>query len=174
MKFLPSDSRLIRHDSRGYGKSLAPAAGFTELGDLISVLDRLNVEQAVLVGHSAGGATAIRLALAQPARVRSLVLFAPGVSDFPWPQDEGFFIQFDALFETGDRDGLIDLGRRTWAINGGLDGESQIDSAVHAFINRGEWLMSDPPAFDQPYEINATTRIVIGNRDHPSVVACAI
>lgn len=34
-----------------------------------------------------GGGTAIDLALAHPARVRSLTLLGPGVSGYEWPTD---------------------------------------------------------------------------------------
>jgi pimeloyl-ACP methyl ester carboxylesterase len=41
------------------------------------VLDRLGVGRAIVVGHSWGGALALRLALDQPRRVAGLVLLAP-------------------------------------------------------------------------------------------------
>ena len=47
-------------------------------GFLVALLDRLGVERAVLVGHSMGGAVAMRAALDAPARVRALVLVGTG------------------------------------------------------------------------------------------------
>ncbi|HEX3504962.1 MAG TPA: alpha/beta hydrolase [Xanthobacteraceae bacterium] len=41
------------------------------------VLDRIGVDRAILVGHSWGGALALRLALDHPQRVSGLVLLAP-------------------------------------------------------------------------------------------------
>jgi len=46
---------------------------------LSSLLDTLNVAQAILVGNSAGGNLAMQLALTQPQRVQALVLLSPAV-----------------------------------------------------------------------------------------------
>lgn len=45
----------------------------------VSLLDALAVEQAVLVGHSAGGPVAVLTALRYPERVKMLVLVAPAI-----------------------------------------------------------------------------------------------
>lgn len=51
-------------------------------GDLLGgFLDAVGIEQAVLLGNSIGGAAAVRLAAAQPVRVRALVLANPGGLD---------------------------------------------------------------------------------------------
>ena len=47
------------------------------------VLDRLGVTRAIVVGHSWGGALAVRLALDHPQRVAGLVLLAPPLYPFP-------------------------------------------------------------------------------------------
>jgi pimeloyl-ACP methyl ester carboxylesterase len=44
-------------------------------------MDKLGVEKAVLVGHSAGGTIAVHTALRHPERVEALVLVAPAVYD---------------------------------------------------------------------------------------------
>jgi 3-oxoadipate enol-lactonase len=110
--------RVIRHDVRAYGKSPAPAAPYTALGDLTAVLDHFEVPRAVLVGHSGGGATALGLALADPRRAAALILLAPGVQDYPWPEDDPYFQEFGELLMAADRDGLAALGLRTWAAAG--------------------------------------------------------
>jgi pimeloyl-ACP methyl ester carboxylesterase len=65
--------RAIAPDMRGYGRSSAPAdaALYTPLqtaGDLIGLLDALNVPSAVLVGHDWGAAHAWNAALFRPDR----------------------------------------------------------------------------------------------------------
>lgn len=47
----------------------------------VSLMDKLGVEKAVLVGHSAGGTVAVHTALRHPDRVEALVLVAPAVYD---------------------------------------------------------------------------------------------
>jgi pimeloyl-ACP methyl ester carboxylesterase len=45
----------------------------------VGLLDQLGIEEAVLVGNSAGGTAAMLTALAYPARVKALVLISPAV-----------------------------------------------------------------------------------------------
>jgi pimeloyl-ACP methyl ester carboxylesterase len=61
---------------RGYGRSSQPAHGYdldTRARDDIAVLDKLNIRQAVFVGHSIGGTELSKLAAAYPKRVKKLV-----------------------------------------------------------------------------------------------------
>jgi 3-oxoadipate enol-lactonase len=171
---LPAGTRIIRYDSRGYGRSPAPAAPFTELGDLAVVLERLDVHDAVLVGHSLGGATALGLALIQPARLSSLVLAAPGIGDYPWSQDDPYFTEFDTLFTAEDADGLVELGLRTWAATGADElARQQIRSAVAGFFAQDEWITPDPPTLGRLAEIRLPTQVLVGDRDHADVIGCA-
>jgi 3-oxoadipate enol-lactonase len=132
------------------------------------------VAQAALVGHSGGGAPAIGLALSQTARVRSLVLVAPGVEDYPWPQDDPYLPDFGKLFEAADREGLVALGLRTHAPAGADPAaEAQIRSAVAAFFRLGDHAEPDPPAYARLGEISAPSVLAIGDLDYPMVRACA-
>jgi 3-oxoadipate enol-lactonase len=171
---LPEGARVVRYDSRGYGRSPAPATEYTELGDLEAVLERLDVSDAVVAGHSGGGATALGLALAHPDRVRSLVLIAPGVSDYPWPEHEPFYAGFGPLYEAGDREGLVTLGLKTWAAAGhDAAAEAQIRAAVGAFFAQGDFLRPDPPALGRLHEITVRTDVMVGDLDDPGVIDCA-
>ena len=73
-----SDYRAIAWDMPGYGDS-APfdEMTFPALVDAVStLLDRLSVKSAHLVGHSLGGMIAQAFALNHPERLRSLTLLA--------------------------------------------------------------------------------------------------
>ena len=73
--------RTIVFDTRGTGRSRAPVGGCTISGlaeDAAAVLDALGADKAHVVGLSMGGYVALTLALAHPARVRSLVLAGTG------------------------------------------------------------------------------------------------
>lgn len=69
--------RAITIDQRGVGKS-ERTKGFYSLGqmtdDLKSVMDAAGVSDAILVGHSTGGAIAQAMAVASPERVTGLLL----------------------------------------------------------------------------------------------------
>ena len=61
---------------RGFGRSSQPAHGYdidTRARDDITVLDKLNIREAVFVGHSIAGAELNKIGAAYPDRVRKLV-----------------------------------------------------------------------------------------------------
>lgn len=71
--------RLIAPDLRGHGQSPAPTGEYrmeTLAADVVALLDRLDVAQAVWVGHSMGGYVALAALRAMPERVSGLVLCA--------------------------------------------------------------------------------------------------
>jgi pimeloyl-ACP methyl ester carboxylesterase len=70
--------RAIAPDQRGYGESDAPAeierySMHHLVGDLTGLLDALEIEQAVVVGHDWGGIVAWQMALLAPHRVAAVV-----------------------------------------------------------------------------------------------------
>ncbi|MEP9373890.1 alpha/beta fold hydrolase [Mesorhizobium sp. KR1-2] len=73
--------RTIAYDLPGHGRSLDwPEAGpaKTAARAVLADLEARGIEKAHLIGHSMGGAVAALAALAQPERVASLTLLAPG------------------------------------------------------------------------------------------------
>jgi pimeloyl-ACP methyl ester carboxylesterase len=106
-----SGHRVIAYDARGHGESdPAPESGdyrYAEYADdAVAVLDTAGVDRAVLVGHSMGAATAVRVALLHPERVAGLVLGAPAHLGRP-SRDLG---RWDALahgLETGGPAGML-------------------------------------------------------------------
>jgi pimeloyl-ACP methyl ester carboxylesterase len=80
--------RVIAYDNRGFGFSEKPARGYTNRDYvmlLLSLLDSLKVDEAILVGHSMGGAIAAEAALARPERVRALVMVDAAGMGVRWP-----------------------------------------------------------------------------------------
>lgn len=171
---LPSHYRVIRYDTRGFGKSPAPAAPFSQLGDLAVVLDHRGADRVMLAGHSGGGGTAIGLALADPARVRGLLLLAPGVQDYPWPLDDPYGKQFDQLFAAGDRDAIAALGLRTWAAAGADQAaKAQVRGAADSYFRLGDYERPDPPAYGRLGQIQIPAAVVVGDHEYPMVARCA-
>lgn len=80
--------RVIAFDNRGFGFSDKPTRGYSNadyIHLLFGLLDSLGVSDAVLVGHSMGGAIAADAALAQPDRVKGLVLVDAAGLGVRWP-----------------------------------------------------------------------------------------
>ena len=93
---LGSFGRLIRFDKRGTGMSDRPSGlpdVETRMHDVLSVMDAVGSERAVLVGYSEGGPMAIMSAAAHPERVAGLVLYGTYAKrawseDYPCAQKE--------------------------------------------------------------------------------------
>jgi pimeloyl-ACP methyl ester carboxylesterase len=68
--------RAVAFDFLGYGRSARPARPDPgqHVTELTAVLDALEIERAVLVGHDAGGPVAVDVTLASPDRVARLIL----------------------------------------------------------------------------------------------------
>jgi len=74
---------LVAVDLRGRGRSneLPPPFGIAaHVRDMTAVLDRFELDRAVVVGHSLGAYIAARLAIEHPERIRSLVLVDGGLT----------------------------------------------------------------------------------------------
>ncbi|XVV15059.1 alpha/beta fold hydrolase [Actinoplanes sp. CA-131856] len=74
--------RVLVPDMPGYGNSSKAVERTDPFGDLAAfvrgLLDALGLEAAHMVGHSYGGAAALRVALDSPQRVARMALLAPG------------------------------------------------------------------------------------------------
>lgn len=74
---LRGDFRVVRSDSRGHGDSPVPPGPYAlgDLGgDVVALLDRLEIGRASVCGVSLGGATALWLAAERPERVERLAV----------------------------------------------------------------------------------------------------
>jgi len=76
---MPPSIRTIAVSQRGHGDSDKPASGYRVedfAGDVVHLLDALDIERAVLAGHSGSCLVARRVAIDHPDRVAGLVLEA--------------------------------------------------------------------------------------------------
>ena len=95
--------RLVSYDARAHGESdpAADPAGYeyTDLAaDLVAVLDERSIDRAVLIGHSMGAATAMRVALDHPDRVSGLGQVTPAYYGQPY-LEEAHLAYWDSLAE---------------------------------------------------------------------------
>lgn len=91
--------RCVAVDLRGHGESDAPEQDYTIEGfadDVAWVCDQLGVADAVLVGHSMGGAIVLAMAATWPDLARAVVMLDPATL-FP-PETQALVTQLSAAF----------------------------------------------------------------------------
>jgi len=178
---LAADRRVVRYDTRGYGESPGEAVAYSEVDDLLRVLDAAEVERAVLVGASRGGRFALDAALAHPDRVCGLVLIGADPSgmtddDIDYTENERELERaMDAAEAAEDVDALVRIEVQLWD----LGPERDSDEVDPAFLERaielnvgaahwdfaGEATPPEHPAIDRLGEIAVPTLVVIGDHD---------
>jgi pimeloyl-ACP methyl ester carboxylesterase len=80
---LSRNFQVVTLDLRGFGRSQAPddeASISTYAQDVIALMDKLNIQQAVVCGHSMGGMATLEIYKQAPDRVRAMVLIDTAVS----------------------------------------------------------------------------------------------
>jgi 3-oxoadipate enol-lactonase len=181
--------RVVRFDLPGFGRSELPPGPFSFVDDLGSVLDRAGIDRAALVGVSAGAGLALDFALAEPDRVRGLVLGGPAIGGLDWSEEvRAFGEREDELLEAGDLDGAVELNLRTW-VDGPRRGHDAVDAAVRAKVAEmqrrafevqlaayageeqpGPQGRLDPPAIERLEEVRAPTLVIVGDADVDDVI----
>ncbi len=94
LSFLPEDYRVISLSQRGHGDSSKPEKGYYYsdfASDLAAFMDALNIDAAVIVGHSSGSSNAKRFAMDYPERTLGLVLIGSPTDASNNPGDQEFY-----------------------------------------------------------------------------------
>jgi 3-oxoadipate enol-lactonase len=177
--------RVIRYDTRGFGRSETDDVPFSNRADAVAVLEYVGAASCHLIGQSRGGSIALDLALERPALIDSLVLVAAsagghepelpeGVAAPPWDEME-------RLWEGKDWAALAELETRVW-----VDGWGQPASRVDAGLRRRvhDWILEsyraeksegqpqplDPPAVGRVGDVTVPVLVVLGTADEPGSV----
>jgi pimeloyl-ACP methyl ester carboxylesterase len=182
--------RVIRYDLRGYGRSSYPPGPFLWPRDLKELLTRLGVERAHIIGPSLGGRIAVEFAVLYPEMVRSLVLAAPVLRQFPWCDTiVETRAREDAAMMAGEFDKATDLMMQAWVAGphrtvDDLDPEmirrirasqrmayETQRAAASAIETPGSEEELEPPAEDRLGTITAPTLMILGDQDQPDALA---
>lgn len=163
------DSTILWIDYRGYGERLGETGEYT-LGeiadDVLARLDAAGVERFTLVGHSMGGAAALRIAARAPGRVRAIVGVSP-VGATPTPFDDASRQLFEgAPAEDANRAAIIDATTshrhsQTWVQH--LVAESREHSTEESFGRHLHAWTSADFADEVPSDLPAL--VVVGAHD---------
>jgi 3-oxoadipate enol-lactonase len=177
MEALAARFRVVRYDCRGFGASgpLDPGVPYTHAGDLVALLDHLDLGDAVLAGLSFGGRVALQTALAAPDRVRGLALLDAVLDGVPWDPESA-----RALDEVARRvqAGGVLAGRAAWLAHPLFAAARQrpdLAGALAAMVAGypgQHWLGQDPhrqtrPPIDVLEGVIVPTLVAVGERDVP-------
>lgn len=162
--------RVVRMELRGHGESEqpAPTAPFSLdqlVGDVVTLLDHLGVEKAHVVGNSAGGYVAQKLAIGHGDRLKTLALFGstPGLKNsqaLTWiPTIQEIGLKRFLADTIDDRfDAKADPGLVRWFIE-------QAGSCDPAFVARFVSHMCTHDFMDELDQIHCPTLIVAAGRE---------
>jgi 2-hydroxy-6-oxonona-2,4-dienedioate hydrolase len=180
--------RVLRFDTRGYGRSEPVDGEYSNMADLLALLDHLELRQPlVVIGCSMGGGLALDFALAHPARVKALVLMgaSPGGFDPGVPMPDKY-AEVEKAYEAGDLDRVAEIGTQVW-FDGRDRTPAQMDPAMrqlaydmcrlalaHGARSLGKHLPNvDFAAAERLGELAVPVLIVIGDRDVPDLLVAA-
>jgi 3-oxoadipate enol-lactonase len=176
----------IRFDVRGLGRSPPATAPYSDVSDLRALLDHLRVDRATLVGCSNGGRLAIDFTVENPARVKSLLLVAAGLSGWTpemdpegqpvYEQDMARSAKIPADWAAGrEKEALAGLEAywtsATTGANLGLVRTMMRENAHEIFTDSSARHNQpiEPPAAARLKSINVPTTILWGDRDEPTM-----
>jgi len=125
--------RVVRYDSRGHGRSDAPAGAYsieTLTADAVGLLDHLGVARAHFCGLSKGGMVGQRLATLHPDRVDRLVLADTAAYMGPADLWEGRI----QLAEQGGMAAIVDATLERWFTKPFRDNDERAVGKVREMI----------------------------------------
>jgi 3-oxoadipate enol-lactonase len=177
--------RVIRYDTRGFGRTTTENVAFSDRADLAAVLDHLGEASTYLLGISRGGAIALDSTIERPERVDALVIVAGGLGgwDGPSTDDErATFEEMERRFEAKDFKRLVEAETALW-----VDGPGQSPDRAPATVRRQvhDWIAEsyrdhteetqpqilDPPAVGRLGEVKVPTLVIVGDVDTTGTVA---
>jgi pimeloyl-ACP methyl ester carboxylesterase len=180
--------RVVRYDMRGFGKSEPAPGEYSNMGDLTTLLDHLQIQEPlVLMGCSMGGRLAIDFALAHPSSVKALVIVDSGPSglelDVP---SSPKFKEVEQADQSGDIDRVAELEIQIW-----FDGEGRTSQQVDQDMRRLAYEMNhtalehdarqlgkslpdtQTPAAGRLQELEIPALVIVGAHDTPYSLAAA-
>jgi|WetSurMetagenome_2_1015567.scaffolds.fasta_scaffold122818_2 3-oxoadipate enol-lactonase len=182
--------RVIRYDTRGFGRTRTEPATFSDRQDIVDLLRHLGVERTHLIGVSRAGKIAIDFTLEHPAMVSALIPTAAGLSGYEEQPIEAeaalnrVFEEMEAAWEAKEWERLVDLEVQVW-----VDGPGQPAGRAPAAVREKVRAMClenyrsqtveptqrplDLPAYGRLGEITAPTLVLIGDLDEPACMRIA-
>jgi pimeloyl-ACP methyl ester carboxylesterase len=178
--------RVIRYDTRGYGRTETDDVEYSNRADAAAVLDHVGASSAYLVGQSRGGMIGLDFVIEYPDRVDALVSVASGVGGFEAQLPEGTSLppwdEMERLWESKEWDPLAELETQVW-VDGWGQPPTRIDPKLRRTVH--DWILAnyqseraegkpqplDPPAVQRLGEVRVPTMVMVGEVDEAGGVA---
>lgn len=175
--------RVIRYDTRGFGRTETDAVEFSNRADIAAVLDHVGEASAQLVGLSRGAQIALDFALEFPDRARSLVFSGGGIGGYDAGDEApAGWDEVEAREEARDWEYVADWETAYW-VDGPGQPVDRVDRAIRAMVHG--WILDtyraekeegtprplDPPANDRLDELRVPVLVIIGDLDDPGTQA---
>ncbi len=173
--------RTLRYDVRGFGRSQAPTAPYSNYGDLKDLLDFLGIDRADVLGLSMGGGIAIDFTLTYPDRVAALIPVATGLSGYQATVSSSLQDEMQAASKRGDKTRAVELSLQLWT-DGPQRTPDQVDVKTREKIRAMTTYLFDlpddeiiaqslePPAVGRLAEIHVPTLLIVGDADVPDIL----
>jgi 3-oxoadipate enol-lactonase len=179
--------RVIRYETRGFGRTQTDDVPFSNRADLVAVMDAAGVDRATLVGCSRGGSIVVDTAIEHPARVSGLVWVCGGLGGLDiedTPEELELGRREEALVEARDWAALADLDVAIWVDGVGQPtGRSPEDvrslvrtMCLDTYVQQkpgGQPIVLEPPAATRLEEIRVPLLAIVGELDLAATSATA-
>lgn len=180
---------VIRYDMRGYGRSSAASQPIARRHELLSVMQQLDIDQAILMGCSLGGTTVLDFTLDYPEKVLGLILVSATPGGFELQgEPPRYMLEMFGAMQQGDLEYASELQTRIW-----FDGMYREPDAVDTRLRQQVKAMNriavqnqtffiadsqplqplDPPAVQRLGDITVRVLTIVGSLDHPEIARAA-
>jgi 3-oxoadipate enol-lactonase len=179
--------RVIRYDTRGFGKSKTEDVEFSNRQDLFDLLAHLELEKAHILGASRAGGIALDFTLDHPEKVDALILVGSalgGLNHEPPDHEKRMFDEMDEAWGQKDFVRLAGLELKMW-VDGPNQSQARVAPALRERVREmilgtytshtteGKPQRLDPPAAKRLGDVNTPTLIILGDLDESGVLAAA-
>ncbi len=163
---------VVRYDLRGHGRSDPPNGPYSNVGDLLALLEALKIDRCALVGCALGAQLAIDFALERPEIAEAVVAVSPYLTGYAW-RDEGYDAleaELERTVRDGDLADAVELELAVWTPPGV---EPETDELIHRIATENaEALRMDPGLPEQRSSaladlerVRAAMLVIVGFRD---------
>jgi pimeloyl-ACP methyl ester carboxylesterase len=185
---LAKQYRVVRYDTRGFGKTITEDVEFSNREDLRKLLYHLGIERTYLMGCSRGGQIATDFTIEFPQMVAALISVCGGLSGMNEVKlseaEDRLFAEMEKAEEAEEWVRVADLDVAVWAVGPNRSPE-QVDPQLRERVKQmcltnytthkthGKPQVLTPPAAPRLGQVNIPALIIIGEYDTSGAHAAA-